>query len=105
MCFLIPDEISLVLTSFVWTVLCAGVLVICGNCCTRICGCSAAKSGIAGAKNNATHTAMISCVFIGLDAEYLSLDALEILSCRSRCWEAKDWTTSMLRRSSFDPSH
>jgi hypothetical protein len=32
---------------------------------------------------------MISCVFIGLDAEDLNLDALEILSCRSRCWEAK----------------
>src|SRR5260370_29017018 len=81
MCLLIPAEISALLTTIVGLPLCGALVVVCGNGCTRICGWSAAKSGIAGAKNNATDTALINCVFIGLDAESTLIWMLEILSC------------------------
>src|SRR5947207_5406577 len=68
MCFLIPVEISALLTSFVCGLLGGDVVIVCGNRCNGARGCCA-KSGIAGVKDNVTDTAMISCVFIGLDAE------------------------------------
>src|SRR5205823_14851689 len=93
MCFLIPAEISAVLTSFVWMPLCVGLVVICGNCCDCGRGCSAARRGLAGVKNDTTDRAMISRVAIRLDIGFSMPQAKNAgdFIVRARCREANSY--------------
>src|SRR5258705_11504115 len=86
MFFLIPAEMSTLLTSLVGVLFCGALVVTCGSCCNCGRGCSAARRGLADVKNNTIDRAMISRVIIGSQGSFCNL-----ISWRSRCREANSY--------------